>query len=221
MAPDERADEVDVMDHEIQHDGDVRPARIEGSEPIALDESRRVDERERSPDRAIEPLHVSGLNQRASPLRNRHQLIGLGERGRDRFLDHHVDTALERGLGDLVMPDRWHDHRDRFDLLEQRLERGHRGHAELAAHLLSPFGTDLTEADEASALDVAKQAHVMLSETSRADHTDAHGGAQITTPRWLLSTNPRKCFTSGVMDSSDCARSSACDTLSSERKKSR
>ncbi len=172
-------------------------------------------------DGPIESLHVPGLNQRAGPLRHRHQVVGLGEGCRDRLLDHHVDAALERCLRDLVVPDRRNHHRHRIDLVQQGLQRGHRRHTELAAHLLRALGPHLAEADESRALDVAEESDVMLAKASRADHADAHRGAQITTPRWLLSTNPRKCLTSGVMESSDCARSSACDTLSSERKNSR
>ncbi len=48
MSAHERPHEVNVVDHEIQNDGNVGAARIEWSEAIALDEARRIDEWERA-----------------------------------------------------------------------------------------------------------------------------------------------------------------------------
>jgi hypothetical protein len=56
------------VDHEIEHDGDVRAARIEGREPVALDEARLFDIRQRRTNCAIEPLDVTGLDERAGSL---------------------------------------------------------------------------------------------------------------------------------------------------------
>ncbi|MNC85921.1 hypothetical protein D3C83_15410 [compost metagenome] len=42
LALDEVQDDIDVMDHEIQHHIDVGAARFEGGEPVRLDEQRFV-----------------------------------------------------------------------------------------------------------------------------------------------------------------------------------
>ena len=38
---DQREHEIDVVDHQVEHDGHVGAARIERREPVALDEARR------------------------------------------------------------------------------------------------------------------------------------------------------------------------------------
>ena len=40
---DEGLHQIDVMDHEVEHDRHVRPARRERRQPVALDEARAVD----------------------------------------------------------------------------------------------------------------------------------------------------------------------------------
>ena len=123
-AADERVHEVDVVDHEVEHDRDVGPARIERRQAVALDEPRRVDVRQRGADRAIEPLDVARLHQRAVRARERQHLVGLVERRRDRLLDQRMDAAASStccatakcaGVGTTIVT-RVHD-------VEQRLER--------------------------------------------------------------------------------------------------
>ena len=87
MPTNQRPNQIDVVNHEVEHDRDVGAARIEGCEPIALDESRPLDVRERSANCPVEPLDVSRLDQGAGALRQRQELVRLAERRRDRLLD--------------------------------------------------------------------------------------------------------------------------------------
>ncbi len=87
MAAHQRTHEIDVVDHEIEHDGDVRTARIERRQTIALDEAGLLDVRQRGTNRAIESLDVACLDQRARSRRDPQELVRLGQRRRDRLLD--------------------------------------------------------------------------------------------------------------------------------------
>src|SRR5687768_2606576 len=51
VPPDKRADQVDVVDHQVENDRDVGSAWIEWSKAVALDEARLADERKRGSNR--------------------------------------------------------------------------------------------------------------------------------------------------------------------------
>ena len=87
MPTDQCADEIDVVDHQIQNDSDVGTTRIEWRQSIALDKPRLVDVRQRGTNRAVEPLDMACLDQCTGPLRQRQQLVSFTERRRDRLLD--------------------------------------------------------------------------------------------------------------------------------------
>ena len=111
------------MNHEIEHHGHVGPARIERGEPVALDESWAIDEGQPRAYGAIESLDVTDLHHRPRALRDGEQRVGFVEGRRHRLLDQHVQTALERGCGHLVVRRRRNDDAHRVDLVEQRLGR--------------------------------------------------------------------------------------------------
>ena len=174
--PDERAHEVDVVDHQVEHDRDVGAARIERRQPVALDEPRVVDVRQRGAHGAIEPLDVAGLQHRARAPRDREQRVGFLDRRRDRLFDQHVQPALERRRGDGVVRRRRHDDAHRVDGVEQRVERRERLDAELRAHRARRARRSTRESRSSSrAGHVAQNARVMKAERSGADHSDAHG----------------------------------------------
>jgi hypothetical protein len=89
-----------------------------------------------------------GLHERAVRARERQQLVGLGERGRDRLLDQQVLAARERRARDGEVRRRRHHDRQGVGRVEQRVERRVRLHAELARDALAPRGVVLVEAGE-------------------------------------------------------------------------
>ena len=104
-------DEVDVVDHEIEHDSDIGPAWIERRQPITVDESRRLDERQGGTHRPIEPLDMPGLDQCPALRGDGQQFIRFGERRGQRLLDQQMTPALERRPGHREV--RWRRHRNR------------------------------------------------------------------------------------------------------------
>jgi hypothetical protein len=145
------------------HDGDIGAPRIERRETIAVDEPRRFDERQRGAHGAVEPLDVPRLHQRARARRDREQLIGLGERCRDRLLDQQVTAAFERGPRDGEMRGRRHGDRERVARIDQLVDGLVCPHAEFRRHLLRAFRAGVVEADHRRALDVAQQPNVMVA----------------------------------------------------------
>ncbi len=94
-----------------------------------------LDVRQRRPNRAIESLDMTGLDDRAGSRRDRQQRVGLLERRGDRLLDQHMHAALERLVRDLEVPRRRHDDRHRVDVVEQGVEVAVCGYTELRRHL--------------------------------------------------------------------------------------
>src|SRR5205085_10974605 len=75
----ECANKIDVVNHQVEDDSDVRSARVEWREAIALDESWRLDEGKRGADCAVEPLDVPGLHHRTRAARDGEECIGFLE----------------------------------------------------------------------------------------------------------------------------------------------
>ena len=173
-AADEREHEVDVVDHQVEHDRDVGAARIERREPVALDEARRVDVRQRRADRAVEPLDVSRLQRsRRAPLRSRAARRPPRASSRSASRSARACPRSSAALRDGVVRRRRHDDRHRVDLVEQRVERRERAYAELASR---PARRARRRASKKPAkLDarhVAQNAHVMEAEPAGADDAD-------------------------------------------------
>jgi hypothetical protein len=179
----ERTNQVDVVNHEIQHHRDIGPAGVERRESVTLDKARSIDERKCAANCAVEPLDVSRLNQRSHTLSDSEQIVRLVDRRRDRLLDHHVNTTLECRLGDRVVADCGYDDRHGLDLIEQLIQRRDCRNAQFRADLTRAIRTYFVKADQSRAFHVTQQPNVMLAEASGADDADAHAPAQITTPR--------------------------------------
>jgi hypothetical protein len=212
--------EVDVVNHEIEHDGDVRAARIERREPVALDEARLLDVRQRRANRAIESLDVPGLHERTRAAARWRELIGLVQGRGDRLLDQHVNAALQRrGRGGEVRRRR-HDDAQRVDRIEERVERRKSRDAKLTTHSRGALGAAVMKTDERRAGDVAENSRVVEAECPRPDHTDPDWH-QTTDPRSLRSKKAKNSLISGNCCNSATARSRACERFSSDLKKRR
>jgi hypothetical protein len=119
VAADHRPHQIDVVNHEIEHDGDVGATRIERREAIALDEPGRAHVRQRRPNGAVESLDVAGLHDHTRSPREREQLVRLLEADRDWLLDEDVLSTFQGCLRDDVMRRSRHDDRDCVRLVEQ------------------------------------------------------------------------------------------------------
>ena len=91
------------MDHQVEHDADVRAARLEWREPVRLDEARRGQLVRDGKDHGIEALEVAHLQNEPLAAGQRDELARLVRRRRDRFLDQHVGAGREEIAGNSVV----------------------------------------------------------------------------------------------------------------------
>ena len=83
--------QVQIVDHEIEHHGDVGAAGLERGQAVALDVAGSVEIGLGRAERPVEPLDVADLQLDLLPLRRRDEAVRLGEGRRQRLL--HQDRA--------------------------------------------------------------------------------------------------------------------------------
>src|SRR6185437_12604601 len=222
VLPHQLEDEIQVVDHEVEHHRHVRSAGREGREPVTLEEPGVLEIRHGGPHGPVEPLHVSHLELRPVLLRRGYQLLGTRDRIRERLFDEAGDAAGKRGEPDLGVRGRRHHHAHRVHLVEQGVETGVGHGPQLLGDVGQALGIPVVDAGELGALDVPEKAGVVVTEGAGADHADPHPRRGHTnTPRCEVSMNVRKVSTSGSAGSSARARAMPCVMLKSELKSSR
>ena len=100
----QRAGEIEVMDHEVEHHVDLGAAPLESGEALGLDEHRAVHARLHRAEGPVIALDMPTLQHEPPLAGERDQLVGLGERGRNRLLDQQVQAVLQAIARDGVVP---------------------------------------------------------------------------------------------------------------------
>src|SRR5208337_2302619 len=86
----EGEDDVEIVDHQIEHDVDIERARSEHAQPVHFEKHGLGQQREGGAYGGIEALEMPGLGDPAARGGQLNQFVGLGERGGQRFFDQHV-----------------------------------------------------------------------------------------------------------------------------------
>ena len=94
----EREDDVEVVDHEVEHDIDVERARGKDAEAVRLEEHRFVESGERCGDGGVEALEVADLDDALVLRGEREDVIGLGECCGEGLFDEDIDAGEQQGL---------------------------------------------------------------------------------------------------------------------------
>ena len=128
--------QVEVVDHQVEHDRDVGAPRLERRQPLALDVPRPVEIGLRRAKRAVVALDVPDLKLHPAARRRGDQGVGLGQRRRERLLHQHRDAAPQRPEAHLGVGRRRHGDGDGLDPAQQRIEVGEGGHAQLPGDLV-------------------------------------------------------------------------------------
>src|SRR3970282_725257 len=89
--PRESEHEGEVVDHEVEDDGDLRAAPAEGREAVRLDEARAPAPLAQRAERGVPALEVTDLQEDAAPPRLREDRLRLRFRRGERLLDEHVE----------------------------------------------------------------------------------------------------------------------------------
>ncbi len=115
-------DQVEVVNHEVEHHGDVGAAGLEGGEALALEVERMVQQRFGGPQRLVEALDMSHLQLDALARRLGDQRVGLEHGGRERFLHEHRHTAPQHMQANLGVVWRGDGNGDRTHQPKQLIE---------------------------------------------------------------------------------------------------
>jgi hypothetical protein len=92
-------DDVEVVDHEIQHDVDVERTRREDAEPVRLKEHGALELLESGSDGGIEAFKMADRNDPAEGSSERDDVVGLRQPGGEGLFDEDVEAGLEQLLG--------------------------------------------------------------------------------------------------------------------------
>ena len=118
--------EVEIMDHQVEHDIDVEAALGKRAQSVNFDESGLPNQRPHPFHRRIEALRVTDRQDDPAAPGQLEQPIGIRRRRRHRLFDQHVHAALEERLGDLEMRLRRRRNRHRIDRIENLAPVGER-----------------------------------------------------------------------------------------------
>ncbi len=171
--PHEAKHEVEVVDHEIEHDVHLGAARIEAREAVGLHETRRAHPLRDGQDRAVPPLDVAdGEHEIRFPRRLREATARRRRRG-ERLLHEEVALRGEAGEPDLLVSIRGSGHHHRVAPFEEALQLGREEDA--AGSFGASRGAHVHDAGENGALDSLEAAHVVPAHLPEADDADADG----------------------------------------------
>ena len=98
-----REDDVEVVDHQIEHNPDVHAPCREGREPMRLDETRRLRGLLQIVVHWVKAFDMTNLQHTVVPLGQAHQLGRLVEVVGHRLFDQQVFALLQQRLGQAMM----------------------------------------------------------------------------------------------------------------------
>ncbi len=182
LGPGEPADQVDVVDREIDHHADIRHARRERTDPGDRDR-QDVLVADRFPDRLdrrIEALDMPDHQGDAGAARRIDDVLALGDGGGDRLLDENVHAALDAGERDGAMEVRRCRDRHRIDAaVEQFLDGAHRRASERGADEGGLLAVGIAHAGEADAGHFREHARMVRTHDANTNDADPQVRARV------------------------------------------
>ena len=170
--PGERQDDVDIVDHEIQHYVYVQAAGAEFAETVHLEEKRLGDDRIESDDRGIEPLQVADLQDASVARRGIDQLPGGLRRVGDGFFDHDIHAQLHQLASDGSMRDGGAGYHGGIGARGQVLQRRQDRAAVRSGSLGSTFAVCIEHTGQLGMLGLLNNAQVVPAEAAGSDYGD-------------------------------------------------
>ena len=117
--PHKTVNEIDVVDHQIQHDADIQATWLVTSDSIRFDELWLRYLICECGDYGVESLEVSDLKHEIFGARKIDELAGLFHRCGERLFQKHVDAALQKRAGNIKVRRCGCGNYDRRDLTVQ------------------------------------------------------------------------------------------------------
>ena len=201
----EREHEIDVVDHEIEHDADVERSECERCESRRFDRHDPTAALDGHPPCWIESLHVPHGDNPAMAIGGGHDLVRLATIGGDRLLDQEVETLRQQGERYLGMKAGGGRDDDRISQADEFLRFGKCPTAMCLGDPLPRFGHGIDHGDEFGIDARGEQPGMNSSQMSTPDHShlrSRHAAlllsrARPCRPSFCLVRNSSSCNTSG------------------------
>src|SRR6266852_4921273 len=103
--------DVEIVDHQVEHDVYVERSRREHAKTMHFEEHRLRNERESGTHGRIEALQMSNLRHSLVLFRQEKHFVRFGLRGSERLFDEQVDTGLHQLTGNIEMENGRYCHR--------------------------------------------------------------------------------------------------------------
>jgi hypothetical protein len=199
----ERENDVEIVNHQVEHDVYVERSRREDTEAVGLEEHGFVQRSERRGDGWVEALQVTDSNDAVVLLRECKNLVSFAEGGGEGFLDEDVDAGEQEFFCNSCVMDGGHADGCGVDLakphlrsemwgtricgwilgIEKGVERCEGGDLELGSQGFAALGVEFYEPRECNEIGVrllefAVDAKVVTPEGAGADDGDtkrSHG----------------------------------------------
>ena len=177
LRTEEHEEDVDVVDHHVEHHAHVDAAEGHGADAVHLHEARHQAELADGHHHRVVAHHVAHLQHGAALGGSIGNGARLGGRGGERLLDQAVDARgkeLLRGRA-VVHGGRGDGHHVHAGL-DERFDLGVPCTAVLVDHLLPALGARIDHADEVATLHLRPEARMVASHASDADDATTEGG---------------------------------------------
>ena len=168
--------QVDIVNHQIEHDADVAGSSGVGAEALSADELRLQGAGLDLLKRGIEAFDVADLQQCLVLRGQADEGVGLAQVQGQRFLDQQVNVPLEEFRSDNAVLEGGNDDARGIDEIEQRLKIGK---GQRAQPLGNGLGLDMVDVGDSDELDLRQRrqdAGVFLAQMSDADYSCAQLG---------------------------------------------
>ena len=166
----EGMEDLQVVDHQVQHNVDIQATRAELRHPLNFDEAGHKTRRQHSLNGGIVELDMAHRQHHPARGGGCHQRVRLVQGGGDRLLHQNVDPGLDQTSRDFkVIHGRHGDHRD-IDGLSQRLESRGDQSAVLVRRVPCGGGIRVNHEHRLGTEQVRQQANVMAPHHAGADN---------------------------------------------------
>ena len=174
---DQRQYQIQIVDHQIQNDRHVGPARLERRDPHRLDIQRRPGARGQGLVGGRKPLQMPDLQHQLVRDGQRGQFVGFRQSRGDRLFHQHMLAGAQGGGGHGVVGIRRCRDNQRVDRGQQRRER-HVRRAGFPADGFGPFGVRVENAGQMGARGRRHLQGVIAAEMTGTGDADAKRGGE-------------------------------------------
>src|SRR6266545_3338843 len=166
-------DDVEVVDHQVEHDVNVQAPIRKHPEAMHLNESRRRHERHHRRDCGVVAFRVANGERGARCRGCGEKRVSFRDRARDRLFDEHGDAPIQKGQRDLVVQFGGRGDRYRIHVVDHFAIIGNGPGARWSRSRRRALGVRIDDRHELGAIQLAENARMMFPEVPDADDRDA------------------------------------------------